>query len=233
MDVNANLRKTQWKKTLESIVQELIDLSVKGGAYSKKHGDNIPNYSWNNWTEMFVKGRPLLNTLDDSLGLLLDPKHLADNESYAAEEIETQSILNRKDIVNYLKGTGDWSEKELGVHIQRPPDISRVLGFLVYDVITSLHPLPTTINNINGEIFGPVLSVLNGKIEEISKQNLCDTLIKRNILPVLPETALLYCLNAYYQESDDHDLINALDNDNKNTTLSPKSKLTMRFFTKF
>lgn len=178
---------------------------------------------WDDWTEMFMKGRPLLNKLDDNLVLMLDSKHIIDNKPYSDENLETQSILNRRDILQYLEGKGNWSEEELSIQIDLPLNVSQVLGFLVFDVLTSLHALPESLINITNVQFGPVMSVLSGNIENAFKHELCNALIERNILPVLLETALQYCLNAYYQETDNNELIQLLEDGNYNITINSSS----------
>lgn len=177
---------------------------------------------------MFIKGRPLLNTIDDdSLNHLLDFKYVQDNMPQSNEDLKTQSVLNRKDVLQYLNGTGIWSEQELGVESNNPSGISH-LGNLVYDVFTSLNTLPASLINTENVLFGPVIGVLSGKIEESLKQELCNALIKINILPILPEKALEYCLQAYYHENDNNDLIRILEsgsfgNDVKKTMSSSPS----------
>lgn len=201
---------------MENTVQELINLIVKRGIYQKKYYRDIPKYLWEDWIEIFINGRTLLYTRDDSNFLLLDSRYLVDNKPYSDEEIKTQSILNRRDLLQYLKGMGIWSEKELGVKTDHPPGILRILGYLVYDVLTSLYILPASLVSINNIVLGPVIGVLNGKIEDALKHKLCNFLITRNILPVVPEMALKYCLNAYYQEIDNTELIRELENNDNN-----------------
>lgn len=166
---------------------------------------------WENWIEMFIKGRPLLNTIeDDLLNLLLDSKYMNDNMPQSDEDLKTQAILNRKDVLQYLNGTDIWSEQELGVKSTNPSDLSH-LGYLVYDVFTSLNSLPASLIDTENVVFGPIIGVLSGKIKDPLKQELCNALIELNVLPVLPEKALQYCLQAFYHENDNDELIKLLE----------------------
>lgn len=207
------------KNTVKSVVCELIDISVRRSAYQKTNRRNIPKYLWDDWMEMFVKERLLYYLpVGSRLGLLLDPQHLADNTIYTDEELKSQSILNRKDIMQYLKGVEqhDVLEQELYAQSIKFPDVSRVLGFIVYDVFTSVYALPASSVNIDKAIYRPVMGIFDCKIECSWKEEICAALIKRDILPVLPEIALQYCLWDYYQETDGNELTQILDNYGKN-----------------
>lgn len=211
------------RRIIRSTVLELINLVVQRSIYQKKYYRNVPKYLWDDWIDVFIKGRTLLymNIHDDAHYLLLDSKKLVDNRSYSDEELKTQSILNRRDILQYLKGMGIWSEKELGVNTNHPPGVFRILGYLVYDVLTSLYILPASLVSVDDIVFGPVISVLNGKIEDELKHKISNLLIEHNILPVIPEMALKYCLNAYYEEIDNAELIRELEkNDNNMISLN-------------
>jgi len=210
---------------MKSIVRDLIDLSIRSAVYNNTYGDNVPKYVWNNWINMFIKGRPLLKTLDDTLGLLLDTVYVAENKTYSDEELKTQSILDHKDILEYLERTNGWSEKKLGLQSDSHTIVCRALGFLVYDVFTLYYALPPSSVSIDDFILGPVFGVLSCKIKESLRQEICNALVKRNILPVLPITALQYCMRAYCQLTDNDELIelleqpedlNSSDNNNKN-----------------
>lgn len=201
-------------KIMKSVVSELVGISIKRSVYRKKYFRNVPNSVWDDWMELFIRGKRFLNTLhDSSLGVLLDPNFVSANKSYADEELENQSTLNSKDVLQYLNGTGCWSEQEIGVKNNHTATSCRVLGFLVYDVLSSLYALPASLVNLDSVIFGPVKSMIIGEIDDSLKREVCNALIKRNILPVTSETALIYCLNAYYQETDRDKLIQVLEND--------------------
>lgn len=211
MKINKHRIIVERKNITKCVVYELIDLSIKIGIYRKKYYSGVSKLLWENWIEMFIKGRPLLNTIeDDSLNLLLDSKYVNDNMPQSDEDLKTQAILNRKDVLQYLNGTEIWSEQELGVKSNNLSGPS-YLGYLVYDVFTSLNSLPASLIDIENVVFGPIIGVLSGKIEDPLKQKLCNALIKLNILPVLPEKALQYCLQSYYHENDNYDLIQILE----------------------
>jgi len=197
---------------MKSVVRDLFDVSIRSAAYIKTYDDNIPKYLWNNWMNMFIKGRPLLNTLDDTLGLLLDTDYVTENKPFSDEELETQSILDHIDIMDYLERKNDWSEKKkLGKSYSHTSTVCRALGFLVYDVFTLYYALPPSSISIDDFIPGPVFGVLSCKIKDSLKQDICNALIKRNILPVLPIGALQYCSRAYCQLTDNDELIETLE----------------------
>jgi len=196
---------------MKNIVRELVELGVKIGFYKKTFNSKAPKFLLNNWMEMFIKGLPLSNPLDNTLGLLLDPKYVEDNSPYSDDALKTQSILNHNDVLQYLKLTGSWSENVLGLEKDFLPNFTRVLGFLVYDVFTSLCSLPASLVNMNNVSLGPVLGVLDFKIEDSSRYQLCNELFKRNILSVFPEVAVEYCLTAYHQKTDTKELIQMLE----------------------
>lgn len=214
IEINNRQNVIERRKLMKSIVSELVSISIKRCVYRQKYFRNVPNCIWDDWTELFIKGRPLLDTLYDSeLGLLFDPNFVAENKSYSVEELKNQYILNLKDLLQYLNGTGSWSEQEIGVKNNHTTARCRVLGFLVYDVLSSLYALPASLIDLDDVMFGPVMGMLIGEIDNSLKQEICNALIKRNILPVTLEMALLYCLNAYYQETDKDELIQILEND--------------------
>lgn len=220
MEINNRQNEIDRKKIMKSITQELIELSVKCGIYHKTYCRNIPKYLMEDWMEIFIKGRPLLYSLDNSLSHLLDPKYVVDNKHYSDEELKNQSTLNHRDIMNYLEGMGMWSEQELGVKTNHPSSISRIFGYMIYEVLTSLYVLPASLVNVDNIVFGPVMGVLNGEIEDILKHKLCNSLIEYNILPVVPEMALNYCLYAYYQETGNTELIQILEKDDNIISLN-------------
>jgi len=199
---------------MKSVVRDLFDLSIRSAAYIKTYGDNIPKYLWNNWINMFIKGRPLLNTLDDTLGLLLDTDYVTENKPYSDEELETQAVLDHIDIMEYLERKNGWSKnQQLGLKSDSQSSTAcRALGFLVYDVFTLYYALPPSSISIDDFIIGPVFGVLSCKIKDSLKHDICNALIKRNILPVLPIEALQYCSRAYCQLTDNDELIETLEN---------------------
>jgi len=210
---NNYLFKVERIQIIKSIVWELVDLGVRIGSRRKTCCGNISKFFLDNSMEMFIKGRPLSNVLDNSLGLLLDPKYVEDNKPHSDDALITQSILNRRDILQYLKCLGNWSEQELGIKIdQNLPSAHRVLGFLVYDVFISIHALPASLVNMNNVILAPIMGVLDGEFEAASAREIFNALYKRNILPVLPKTAVQYCLFAYCQNTDAGELIQLLEN---------------------
>ncbi|VVC27324.1 Hypothetical protein CINCED_3A004966 [Cinara cedri] len=222
--IERNMRQTNIENTkiMKTIVCDLVDLSVKIGCHNKQHDGNvIAKYMWDNWIEMFVEGRPLLNGLDDKLGLLLDPQFVYDNKPRSDEELKTQTILNRKDLKQYLQSVESWSEHGLNLKNKYDPfRSSRILGFYVYDVLTSLYALPASLVDIDDSItLSPVKGVFNGEIGKSSTDRLCDALVSRNILPILMETALRYCLYAYCRETDNKELIKILEENNNIPTL--------------
>jgi len=198
---------------MKNVVRDLCDLSIRSAAYIETYSDNIPKYLWNNWMNMFIKGRPLLNTLDDTLGLLLDTDYVSENKPFSDEELETQSILDHIEIMDYLERRNDWSEnkKLVGLKSNSQSSGCRALGFLVYDVFTLYYALPPSSISIDDFIIGPVFGVLSCKIKDSLKQEICNALIKRNILPVLPIAALEYCSRAYCQLTDNDELIETLE----------------------
>lgn len=199
---------------MKSVVRDLFDVSIRRAAYIKTYDDNIPKYLWNNWMNMFIKGRPMLNILDDTLGLLLDIDYVTENKPFSDEEIETQSILDHIEIMDYLERKDGWSEKKKHMGLKsnsHTSTVCRALGFLVYDVFTLYYALPPSSISIDDFILGPVFGVLSCKIKDSLKQDICNALIKRNILPVLPTAALQYCSRAYCQLTDNDELIETLE----------------------
>lgn len=198
---------------VKSTVCELIEISVRRGAYKKTNGRDISKCLWDDWMDMFVEGRPMYNLpVGSRLGLLLlDFQNVFDNKLNTDEELKSQKILNRRDILKYLKG----AEQELHVKSNQPPVVPRVLGFIVHDVFTSIYKLPAPLVAIDSKIFRPVMSVFNCEIEDVLKQGISAALIKRDILPVLPEVALQYCLYGYYRETDNNEIIQILENSGK------------------
>lgn len=226
--INKHHNTIERKNITKSVVFDLIDLSIKYSIYRQKYHYKVPYFLWKNWMVMFIKGRPLLNTIDDdSLDLLLSSKYLDDRKPQSDEDLKTQAMLNRIDILQYLKCTDIWSEQELGVKNNNPTGISH-LGFLVYDVFTSLNALPVSLIDIENVVIGPVIGVLSGKIEDPLKQELCNALTKLNILPVLPEKALQYCLQAYYHETDNDELLQELEDENGSNKIT--ISLTSNYF---
>lgn len=204
---------------MKSVVKDLADFSVGCGIYRKKCCGNIPKYLWENWMDMFSNERPFsINMIYKNPGRLLDPIYVTDNKEYADEELKTQAILNRSDVLQYLKGTCNWSSEALGVKVYEHPIISRVLGFLVYDVLTAVYMQPVSLVDIHNVSFGPVLAVLNCKMDASTKHAVSQALIKRDILPVLLETAVEHCLNAFYRETDNTELIKLLESFDTRTT---------------
>lgn len=215
---NNYLSSIELKNTVKSIVYELIDISVRCGAYQKTNHRNISKCLWHDWMEMFVKERPMYNLpVGSRLGRLIGPQHDSDYKLYTDEELKSQSILNRRDILKYLKSAEQYDgfEQELHVKSNESPDVSQVLGYIVHDVFTSIYALPAPTVKIDNAIFRPVMSVFICEIEDTSKQEICAALIKRGILPVLPEIALQYCLCGYYQDTDGNKLIQTLENSGK------------------
>lgn len=201
-------------KIIKSVVCDLIDFGIKVGYHNKQHdGNAIAKYMWDNWMEMFFEGRPLLNGLDDKLGFLLNPIFVNENKPRSDEELKTQAVLNRKDIKEYIQGIGSWSEHVL--KLKTKYDIFgsiRNLGFCVYDVMTSLYNLPASLVEIDDNIIlSPTKGVFNAEIDKSSTDELCDALVKRNILPVLLVKALQYCLCAYCMETDHEESIQILE----------------------
>ncbi|XP_022183115.1 uncharacterized protein LOC111042724 [Myzus persicae] len=225
IEKNNDLENKERTIIIKSVVRDLFDLSIRSAAYIKTYGGNVPKYLWNNWMNMFIKGRPLLNTLDDTLGLLLDTNYVTENKPYSDEELETQAILDRIDIMDYVERKNDWSENQRLKSESHASTICRALGFLVYDVFTLYYALPPSSISIDDFILGPVFGVLSGKIKESLKQDICNALIKRNILPVLPIAALQYCSRAYCQLTDNDELIETLedleDSDNQDEPEDP------------
>ncbi|XP_025198187.1 uncharacterized protein LOC112596641 [Melanaphis sacchari] len=208
---NKDLKNNEKTVIMKSVVRDLIDLGIRTAVYKKAYDHNISKYLRSNWMHMFIEGRPLLNTLDDRLGLLLDNVYVAENKPYTDEELKTQSILNHKDVMEYLERTNGWSEKELGLKSDSHTTVSRALGFLVYDVFTLYYTLPPSSITVDDFVIGPVFGVLSCEMENSFKQDICNALIKRNILPVLPIAALQYCSRAYCQLTDNDELIEILD----------------------
>lgn len=196
---------------MKSVVRYMIDLSIRNAVYKKAYGDNIPKYLQSNWTHMFIKGRPLLNTLDDTLGLLLDNVYVAENKPFTDEELKTQSLLDHKDVMEYLERTNGWSEKQLGLKSDPHTIVCRALGFLVYDVFTLYYTLPPSSISMDDFVVGPVFGVLSCETKDSFIQDICNALIKRDILPVLPIAALQYCSRAYCQLTDNDELLDMLE----------------------
>lgn len=206
---------------MKSLVKDLTDFSVGCGVYRKKYRGNFPKYLWENWMDMFINGRPfLINMIYENPGRLLDPIYVTDNTQYADEELKTQAILNRSDVLQYLKGTRNWSNQALGVETYDHPIISRILGFLVYDVFTAVYKHPVSLVDIHNVTFGPVIGVLSCKMEASTKHDVSQALIKRDILPVLLETAVEHCLNAFYRETDNTELIQLLESFDADSTVN-------------
>lgn len=198
---------------VKSIVRELVDLGIRVGSRRKTCCGNTSKFFLDNSMEMFIKGRPLSNVLDNSLGLLLDPKYVEDNKPHSEDAMKTQSILNRRDILQYLKCSGNWSEQELGIKIdQHLSSVLHVLGFMVYDVFTSIYALPASLVDMDNVTLAPIMGVLDGEFEDTSARELFNALCKRDIFPVLPRTAVKYCLFAYCQNTDAGELIQLLEN---------------------
>lgn len=201
------------------MVKNLVDFSVGCGVYRKKYRGNPPKYLWENWMDMLCNGRPfLINTMYENPGRLLESVYVADNKLYADEELKTQTILNKSDVLQYIKGTRNWSGQALGVKTYDHPIISEILGFLVYDVFSTVYKQPESLVDIHNVTFGPVVGALNCKMEPSIKHDVFQALIKRNILPVLLETAVEYCLNAFYRETDNTKLVQLLESFDTHTT---------------
>jgi len=192
----------------------MVELGVKSVVYRKKYGFDVPKRLWDDWMELFVKGMTASYPLNDELGLLLDPEYVDRHRPHSVDELITQAMLNCVDIAQYLDGAGKWSERELVVKMSaRASDYSRVLGVFVYDVFTSVNALPAPLVNVNKTVFGPVVSVFDGELDDASTRRLCDAIAGRRTLPVTAETALRYCLSAYHTETDNGRLIQILEDD--------------------
>lgn len=215
----------------KNVVREIIDISIKSSIYRKKYEFNIPKHLWNDWMEIFTKGLQLLYSLNDQLGLLLDPEYIDENKPNFDNELITQAALNCADISQYLSNTGKWSEDELAVKVNdHVSNYSRILGFLMYDVFTSVNSQPTSVINIKKMAFGSVVGVFDGEIDEASINKLCNALIERNILPVLPENAIHYCLCAYHTETDNNELIQILENDDDYNAAAAFNEINSNYF---
>lgn len=213
---NARQANVENAEIIKTAVRDLVYLGIKVARRKNQHGSTVVGKCvWDNWVEMFLGGRPLLNGLDDNLGLLLDPRFVDDNRPRSDEELKTQAMLNRIDVEQYLRGTGSWSKSALDLNSNNDPFCgSRRLGFYVHDVLTSLYALPNSLVDIDGTavLSCRVRGVLRCEIDGPSTDRLCGALVDRGILPVSLNTALRYCLSAYRQETDGAELIRTLEN---------------------
>ncbi|XP_050527816.1 uncharacterized protein LOC126897912, partial [Daktulosphaira vitifoliae] len=207
-------KKRKKKSSMKKIVDELIDLSVRVSEYNKKNRGNITKQSWDNWLEMFIKGRPLLVSLDDEMGLLLDTNYVENNKPNAYIELKTHQILNHADLCHYLNGTSFWSNETLGINIKRSTGENRILSLLVFDVLSSLYSLPPPIVGTEFSVYGSIMGIIQCDLEESMQIILFEKLIKRSILPVTPELALRYCMNAFFREIDSNELLMLLEFNN-------------------
>lgn len=200
---------------MRTIARDLVDLAVVSSAYRRKYDTDVPAHLWDDWTEIFVKGLRLSYPLNDRLGdMLVDPENVESTDQvYSAV---TQAVLNCVEIGHYLDSTGQWSESTLDVrnHV-RPSNYSRILELFVYDIFTNVNVLPAPAVDITRAAFGPIVAVFDGGgvVDDASVRRLCGALVGHGLLPVLPETGLRYCLQAYYTETDNSELARALDND--------------------
>lgn len=192
---------------IKGIVRELVEFSVSWSRRRTCCG-NFARMMSDDRTELFVKGsRPPSDAAGHSLG---DPGR--------AEEWKARSLLNRRDVRQYLDGAGSWSAAELDLRLDDNPGprVSRVLGFLVHDALASLRDQPAAVVDVDDVPFGPVLGVVDrgGYGNRLPKREFGDALRRRDVLLVMPETAVEFCLRAYHRESDVGELVTLLgDND--------------------
>jgi hypothetical protein len=73
------------------------------------------------------------------------------------------------------------------------------------------YTLPPSSISMDDFVVGPVFGILSCETKDSFIQDICNALIKRDILPVLPIAALQYCSRAYCQLTDNDELIDMLE----------------------
>lgn len=222
---NDRRRKADRTEMVKIVVRELVDLGVRIGS-RRRSRRGVSRSFLDDSAEMFVRGRPLWeDALNDSIHMLLDPRFVDDNRPRTDDALKTQSVLNRRDVSQYLKRSGNWWGRALlGTTDQQDPASElRVLGFLVHDVLASIHALPASLVDTRNVALAPITAVLerddnDDDDDDALIRELCIALDKRNMTAVLPRTAVQYCLSAYCRCSDAGELAKLLENNQGVTT---------------